>query len=118
MRARISVAVLGALPTSALALALVASPASAQVCDAYSGGCPPAAVGGVGQDAGTGAPAVGGGQGRSTGGSADIDRQLPFTGGELVSALLAGSAAITAGAALYAAGRHRAADTPSSVAPS
>lgn len=104
MRTNLLVHVLALAPGAALALVLVAPPATAQVCDGSSTTtCPPAPAGAVTRDAAAGALAEPDGQPRD---SAVADRQLPFSGGDLVQALIAAGATIAAGGAFYAAGRQ------------
>ncbi len=92
--------------------------ASAQTCDAYSGGCaspaptaPSGNGGGDGTGTGTGTNT---GTGTSTGtGTGAVGNpgstgsSLPVTGGELVLLLTVGAAAVGAGTVLVVAGRRK-----------
>ena len=104
-----------------LVLAL-AAPATAQVCDAYSGSCTGVlpTTQGTGSTGGNGAGNGGNGSGTGSNGSgtgsttavrgsggASLPTTLPFTGGELVLVSLAGAGALAAGTGLVVAGRRR-----------
>lgn len=81
---------------------MAASPASAQSCDAYSGGCenPGTVVPPAGTGTGTGAGTV-----VSTGAGAGTT--LPFTGAELLLLGVVGVGALGGGTAMVVAGRRR-----------
>ena len=95
----------GVLLASGFVLFGLAGPASAAVCDAYSGTCPAQAP----EGGGAGASGTGGGAGGG-GGSTTSSRPstLPFTGGELVLLSTIGVTALVGGTVLVVAGRRKA----------
>lgn len=89
-----------------------AGPASAQTCDAYSGGCAsPAPTAGTGGGGGGGTDTTGGSGGAggtgTAGGAGTSGGTLPFTGGEVVLLSAVGLGAVGAGSLLVVAGRKR-----------